>query len=125
MRKLLFAALLILASNSAFSQEAMEMSGQVMVHETQDEGRYFSYIITNEGDKPILGGTYRVFLKVNKKNISFDRNTSNLSPGETIRYTSNHLFLKDEKPQELNFVLELVTQKPRKRLQLEEGKVVF
>jgi uncharacterized cupredoxin-like copper-binding protein len=125
MKKLLTLSLLLLLASFCFAQDDFEVKGEVTVHETENNGKYFSYVIVNQGEEVLEGGTYRVFLKVNKKNISFDRNTSDLKPGEAVRYESNHIFTKDDKTQELDYVLELVTQKPRRRHQLEEGTVAL
>ncbi|WP_143962505.1 hypothetical protein [Litoribacter populi] len=123
MKRFLILAACLMTSLSTFAQTEPQIKGEVTVHETDNKGKHFSYVIVNEGEETLEGGTYRIYLKVNKKYISFDRTTSDLEPGQAIRYESNEIFMKDEKTEELNYLLELTTRKPKKRHTLEEGLV--
>ncbi|MBS9524145.1 hypothetical protein KIH41_02025 [Litoribacter ruber] len=125
MKKLMTALACLMMSLSAFGQTELPVKGEVTVHETDNKGKHFSYILVNEGEETLEGGSYRVYLKVNKKYISFDRVTSDLEPGQAIRYESNEIFMKDEKTEELNYLLELTTKKPKKRHTLAEGLVTW
>jgi uncharacterized cupredoxin-like copper-binding protein len=124
MRKLsILTFLLLFTAGLAQAQSEMNITGEVTVHETENDGKHFSYVIVNEGDEKIEGGTYRIYLKVNKKYISFDRNTSDLEPGKAVRYESNRVFHKDPKVEELKYSLELTQKKSKKRKTLQEGVV--
>ncbi|HSJ68824.1 MAG TPA: hypothetical protein VK921_14165 [Anditalea sp.] len=124
MRKLfILTFLLLISAGLANAQDDLNIKGEVMVHETDNAGKYFSYVIENEGDETIEGGTYRIYLKVNKKYISFDRNTSDLEPGKAVRYESNRVYHKDPKVDELKYSLELTHKKSKKRKTLKEGIV--
>ncbi|KEO72987.1 hypothetical protein [Anditalea andensis] len=115
--------LLLFTAGFASAQNELNITGKVTVHETDNDGKHFSYVIVNEGEETIEGGTYRVYLKVNKKYISFDRNTSDLEPGKAVRYESNRVYHKDPKTDELKYTLELTQKKPKNRKKLEEGTI--
>jgi len=115
--------LLLFMAGLVHAQIDANITGAVTVHETENDGKHFSYVIVNEGDETIEGGTYRIYLKVNKKYISFDRNTSDLEPGKAVRYESNRVYHKDPKVEELKYSLELTQKKPKKRKTLQEGTV--
>jgi len=114
--------ILFLFAGFAHAQNDEPITGEVMVHETEKGGKHFSYVIVNAGDETIEAGTYRIYLKVNKKYISFDRNTSDLEPGKAVRYESNRVYYKDPKTDELKYSLELTRKKSKKRT-LQEGAV--
>lgn len=65
---------------------------RVIENRTSMNGIYYSYEIKNSGETTISGGRYKVFLKVNGKKVSFDRATSDIKPGEIIRYRSQKTF---------------------------------
>jgi len=115
--------LFILTAGVVHAQSDNNIVGEVMVHVTEKGGKHFSYVIENTGEEIIEGGTYRIYLKVNKKDISFDRNTSDLKPGKAIRYESNRVFYKSPKEDELQYSLELTQKKSKKRKTLKEGVV--
>jgi len=122
MKRLSTLFVLFLFAGFAYAQSDLPITGEVMVHETENAGKHFSYVIVNEGDETIEGGTYRIYLKVNNKYISFDRNTSDLEPGKAVRYESNRVFRKTPKTDELKYSLELTRKKSKKRT-LQEGTV--
>jgi len=123
MRRLSIMMILLFFAGFAQAQSDEPITGEVIVHETENAGKHFSYVIVNEGEETIEGGTYRIYLKVNKKYISFDRNTSDLEPGKAVRYESNRVFHKSPKTDELKYSLELTQKKPKKRKTLQEGVV--
>lgn len=117
--------ILLFLAGFAQAQTQTPITGKVTVHETDNKGKYFSYIIANEGDEVLEGGTYRIYLRVNKKDISFDRKTSDLEPGKAIKYESNRVFRKNAKVSQLNYSLELTQKKSKKRKKLQEGVVIL
>ena len=123
MRKISIIAVLLLFAGFAQAQSETDINGKVTVHDSENSGKYFSYVIVNEGTEVIEGGTYRIYLRVNKKNISFDRNTSDLLPGKAIRYESNQVFHKGAKSKDLKYSLEMTTKKPKRKHTLDEGIV--
>ena len=65
---------------------------RVIEHRTSMDGIYYFYEIINSGETTIDGGSYEVFFKVNGRKVSFDKATSEIKPGETIRYRSQKTF---------------------------------
>lgn len=125
MKRLSLLTILLLLAGFVRAQSDEPISGEVMVHDTENDGKYFSYVILNEGDEVIEGGTYRIYLRVNKKDISFDRKTTDLEPGKAIKYESNRVFRKNPKVSELKYSLELTQKTSKKRRKLQEGVVVL
>lgn len=94
--------------NYSFSEPKITDIQAVKVTEKRTEfnGVYYHYEIKNNGNTTIPAKSYKVFLKVNGKTISFDKATSELKPGQTLKYVSQKTFY--EKDNEfLNYVLEI------------------
>ena len=76
---------------------------------TEYNGIYYHYEIKNTGNTIIPAKSYKVFLKVpvlNGKTISFDKATSELKPGQTLKYESQKTFYKKDN-KFLNYSLEI------------------
>jgi plastocyanin/YHS domain-containing protein len=73
---------------------------------TEYDGIYYHYEIKNTGNTIIPANSYSVFLKVNGKTISFDKATSELKPGQTLKYKSEKTFYKKDHDV-LNYALEI------------------
>lgn len=78
----------------------------VIEQRTEYNGIYYHYEIKNIGNTTIAAKSYKVFLKVNGKTVSYDRATSELKPGQTLKYKSQKTFYKKDK-EFLNYSLEI------------------
>lgn len=79
---------------------------RVIENRTSMGGIYYSYEVKNSGETTIAGGNYTVFFKVNGKKVSFDKATSDIQPGEIIRYRSQKTFYQ-KGDQKLDYSLEI------------------
>jgi len=73
---------------------------------TEYNGIYYHYEIKNTGNSIIPAKSYKVFLKVNGQTISFDKATSELKPGQVLKYESQKTFYKKDN-EFLNYSLEI------------------
>ncbi len=80
----------------------------VIENKTEYNGVYYYYEIKNSGDIVIPAGSYTVYFSVNGKKISFDKATSEIQPGQVIRYKSTRTFYWSEKLTTLNYSLEII-----------------
>jgi hypothetical protein len=79
---------------------------KVIEKRTEYNGIYYHYEINNVGNTTIQSKSYKAYLKVNEKTISFDKATSELKPGQTLKYKSQKTFYKKDNDF-LNYVLEI------------------
>lgn len=79
---------------------------RVIEKRTSMNGIYYDYEIKNSGETVIPGGSYKLFFKVNGKKISFDKATSDIKPGQTIKYRSQKTFYQ-KNDENLNYSLEI------------------
>jgi len=104
--------LILLGLNVFFTNPAIETrttdieAVTVIEKRTEYNGVYFHYEIKNNGNTTIPAKGYKVFLKVNGKTISFDKATSELKPGQTVRYRSQKTFYEKDHGF-LDYVLEI------------------
>ena len=97
---------------------------RVTENRTSMNGIYYSYEIKNIGEKVISGGSYKLFFKVNGKKVSFDKATSDILPGQTIRYTSKKTFYQ-KGDMDLNYSLEIKFEDSAKENNILTGQSVF
>jgi hypothetical protein len=79
---------------------------RVIEKRTSMNGIYYAYEIKNSGETMILGGSYKLFFRVNGKKISFDKATLDIKPGQTIKYQSQKTFYQ-KNDKNLNYSLEI------------------
>ncbi|MEQ8547504.1 MAG: hypothetical protein RIC03_06320 [Cyclobacteriaceae bacterium] len=105
-------ALLLIGLNTYFNNSVIEPKTTdiealtVTEKRTEDHGIYYHYEIKNTGNTIIPAKSYKVFLKVNGKTISLDRATSELKPGQIMKYESQKTFYKKD-DEFLNYSLEI------------------
>jgi hypothetical protein len=105
-------ALLLIGLNLFFNNSDIEPKTTdikaltVTEKRTEYNGIYYHYEIKNTGNTIIPAKSYKVCLKVNGKTISFDKATSELKPGQTLKYESQKTFYKKDN-EFLNYSLEI------------------
>ncbi|MEX2569140.1 MAG: hypothetical protein WD431_24565 [Cyclobacteriaceae bacterium] len=100
-------------------------ASQVIFKEGDSGFKYFSYVITNVGKAKAPAESYRVFLKVNGKMISFDYKTAELEPGKSILYTSKERFDPDDPGKKLKFRLIIHTTDGDKDNNQKKGEIIL
>ena len=104
--------LLLIGINLFFNNSVVETKTKdikamkVIEKRTEYNGIYYHYEIKNNGNTIIPAKSYKVFLKVNGKIVSFDKSTSELKPGQTLKYESQKTFYKKDY-ELLNYSLEI------------------
>ena len=97
----------LLFNNSVIAPKITDIKAMKVIEKrTEYDGIYYHYEIKNTGNTIIPAKSYKVFLKVNGKIISFDKSTSELKPGETLKYESQKTFYKKDY-ELLNYSLEI------------------
>lgn len=105
-------AILLIGLNLLFNNTVIEPKNTdikaltVTEKRTEHNGVYYQYEIKNTGNTIIPAKSYKVFLKVNGKTISFDKATCELKPGQIIKYESQKIFYKKDN-EFLNHSLEI------------------
>ena len=79
---------------------------KVIEKRTEYNGIYYHYEIKNTGNTIIPAKSYQVFFKINGTPVSFDRSTSELKPGQTLKYESGKIFYRKD-DELLNYSLEV------------------
>ena len=79
---------------------------RVIENRTSMNGIHYYYEIKNSGETVVPGGSYKLFFRVNGKKVSFDKATSDILPGQTIRYRSTKTFYQ-KGDKDLNYSLEI------------------
>ncbi|WP_051287105.1 hypothetical protein [Algoriphagus mannitolivorans] len=79
---------------------------EVKEYRTSMNGVYYSYKITNSGTTTIAADSYKLDFKVNGKVISFDRDTQELKPGQSVLYKSQKTTYP-KKGKDLTYVLDI------------------
>ena len=69
---------------------------KVIEKRTEYNGIYYHYEIKNTGNTVIPAKSYQVFFTINGKTISFDKSTSELKPGQTLKYESEKTFYRKD-----------------------------
>ncbi len=93
--------------NSAIDPKTTDIKAlSVTEKRTEYNGIYYHYEIKNTGNTIIPAKSYKVFLKVNGQTISFDKATSELKPGQVLKYESQKTFYKKDN-EFLNYSLEI------------------
>ena len=93
---------LLIGMNLLFNNSVIETKNtdikamKVIEKRTEYNGIYYHYEIKNNGNTIIPAKSYKVFLRVNGKIISFDESTSELKPGQAIKYESQKTFYKKD-----------------------------
>ena len=97
----------LLFNNSVIAPKITDIKAMKVIEKrTEYDGIYYHYEIKNTGNTIIPAKSYKVFLKVNGKIISSDKSTSELKPGETLKYESQKTFYKKDY-ELLNYSLEI------------------
>jgi hypothetical protein len=79
---------------------------KVIEKRTEFNGIYYHYEIKNTGNTVIPAKSYKVFFTINGTTVGFDKSTSELKPGQTLKYESGKTFYgKDDEL--LNYSLEV------------------
>jgi len=91
---------------------------------TSMNGGYYSYKITNTGESLIEADTYELVLRVNGKKISFDKDTRQLKPGQSIVYKTGKTIYQ-KKNENLDYVLEIDFQDDNPANNTLKGTTVF
>ena len=104
---LLLIGINLLFNNSIVEPKTTDIKAlKVIENRTEYNGIYYHYEIKNTGNTTIPAKSYKVFFKVNGETISFDKSTSELKPGQTVKYESQKTYyMKDYKS--LDYALEI------------------
>lgn len=78
----------------------------VLDQRTSMNGVYYNYSITNTGNTTIPADSYSLHLKVNGKTVSFDKDTQELKPGQSILYKSKKTTYQ-KRDENLDYALEI------------------
>ena len=104
---LLLIGINLLFNNSVVEPKITDIKAMKVIEKrTEYNGIYYHYEIKNTGNTIIPAKSYKVFLKINGKTISFDKSTSELKPGQTLKYESQKTFYKKDF-EYLNYSLEI------------------
>ena len=98
---------------------------EVMLDDEVNGYRIFKYAIRNNGPETAPAGTYRVFLKVNGKMISFDTKTSAIETGKSLIYTSGEKFLANQPGKKLKYRLIISTKDSKKSNNKLKGEIIL
>ena len=83
----------LLFNNSVIKTKTTDIKAlRVVEKRIEYNGIYYHYEIKNNGNTIIPAKSFKVFFIVNGKIISFDESTSELKPGQTIKYDSQKTF---------------------------------
>ncbi|MEX2512118.1 MAG: hypothetical protein WD398_04365 [Cyclobacteriaceae bacterium] len=105
---------------------AFDLEASEVIFKEGDSGyKYFSYVITNVGKATAPAESYRVFLKVNGKMISFDYKTSALEPEKSIMYTSQERFNPVDPGKKLKFRLIIHTDDGDNDNNQKKGEIIL
>lgn len=91
---------------------------------TSMNGVHYSYKITNIGETMIEADSYELVLRVNGKKISFDKDTRQLKPGQSIVYKTGKTIYQ-KKNENLDYVLEIDFQDDNPANNTIQGTTVF
>lgn len=98
-----FITILLLGMTFFFNDSKLEPNTNdlaafdVVEKRTEYNGIYYSYAIKNTGNTTIPRNSYKVFFKVDGKIVSFDKDTSDIKPGQIIVYESQKTFYQKNK----------------------------
>ena len=114
--------------SAVYSQENITYdleASQVLLKEGDSGYKYFSYVVKNVGKTTAPAESYKVFLKVNGKLISFDNKTSALEPGKTMMYTSKERFDPNNPGKKLKYQLIINTKDQNKENNRKKGEIIL
>jgi hypothetical protein len=118
----------LFACSPLFAQEENDfdlVAAEVVLDAEENGYRSFKYAIKNNGPDTAPAGSYRVFLKVNGKMISFDTKTSAMEAGKSVVYTSGEKFLANQPGKKLKYRLIISTKDRNKRNNKLKGEIML
>ena len=124
--KLLMICLFACSPLFAQQENSYDLFAAEVVLTAEENGyRSFKYAIKNNGPDIAPAGSYRVFLKVNGKMISFDTKTSSIEAGKSIVYTSGEKFLANQYGKKLKYRLIIATKDRNKKNNKLKGEIML
>jgi len=112
---------LLAQEDTPYDLEAVE----VMLDAEVNGYRSFKYAIKNNGPDAAPAGSYRVFLKVNGKMISYDTKTSAMKAGQSLVYSSGEKFRANQPGKKLKYRLIINTKDANKNNNKLKGEIVL
>jgi len=123
-----FLIICLFACSPLLAQEENDydlIAAEVVLAAEENGYRSFKYAIKNNGPDNAPAGSYRVFLKVNGKMISFDTKTSAMEAGKSLVYTSGEKFLANQPGKKLKYRLIISTKDRNKRNNKLKGEIML
>ncbi|WP_339905987.1 hypothetical protein [uncultured Cyclobacterium sp.] len=123
-----FLIVCFIATSPLFAQDEIPYdleAVEVMLDAEVNGYRSFKYAIKNNGPEAAPAGSYRVFLKVNGKMISFDTKTSTIDAGKSIIYSSGEKFRANQPGKKLKYRLIINTKDNKKSNNKLKGEIIL